>query len=73
MGESRNFLVMGELIGIRTKVITNGNSLGEIMFNKKKINVRILSGVLTNKITHVVQSSKSTCLQPIITFVLLPL
>ena len=70
MGESRNFLVMGELIGIRTTVITNGNSLGEIMFNKKKINVRILSRVLTNKITHVVQWSKLTYFQPIIIFVL---
>ena len=56
-------------LGIRTKVRTHDNSQGVIIVNEKKINVSILLRVLTNKITHMVQWSKSNFLQPILTFV----
>ena len=52
------------------KVGTNENAQSEIIFNKEKINVNILLRVLTNKISQVVQWSKPTHLQPIITFFL---
>jgi hypothetical protein len=54
------FKIQVLLAGIRTKVRTNENSHGAIMFNKNKINVIILLRARTNEITQLLHSMVKT-------------